>query len=443
MKPAAKKVLIITYYFPPSGGSGVQRTLKFVKYLRRFGWEPVVLTARDADYPAYDESLWQDAPENLKIYRSKILEPYRLYRKFTGKKQDTATDVEVQSEEKSEKQTRSERISQWIRAAFFIPDARISWLFFALPLAVKIVRKEKITVIFSSAPPYTTHLIGWLLKRLTRRPWVADFRDSWIGWHSAPKWRPACSRKLEIKMEESVLRDANKLLAVSSGVKNDLISRHRRFDDRRWRILPNGYDEDDFKEVEPFDKDDKITITYTGTFFGNFSPEYLIRAVEALHTENEEVMQKLRLRFVGRIATAIMEKIDQSPVRDLIDLIPYQPHKKGLAYLLGTDYSFLVIDDTPINRGILTGKLFEYIGAGRPILALIPEGDAAEIIRANDFGIVVPPNDINRIKEAIRHILSRKTAEKTQPETSDAAKQQFTRKALTAKLAGIFTEICP
>ena len=442
MTSAAKKVLIITYYFPPSGGSGVQRTLKFVKYLRQFGWEPVVLTARNADYPAYDESLWQDVPENLKIYRSKIPEPYRLYRKFTGKKPNTATDVEVQSVEKSDKQTRSERISQWIRAAFFIPDARIFWLFFALPLAVKIVRREKIAVIFSSAPPYTTHLIGGFLKRFTRQPWVADFRDSWIGWHSAPKWRPVCSRKTEIKMEEYVLHHADKILAVSSGVKNDLISRHRRFDDRRWHILPNGYDEDDFRGVTPLPKDDKITITYTGTFFGNFSPEYLIKAVEALRTENVTAVNKFRLRFVGRIATDILEKIENSPVRDLIELIPYRPHKTGLAYLLGTDYSFLVIDDTPINRGILTGKLFEYIGSGRPILALIPEGDAAEIIRINNLGIVAPPDDVSQIKEALRQILSGKAAEETKSAAAEAVKRQFTRKTLTEKLAGIFAEIC-
>ena len=233
-----------------------------------------------------------------------------------------------------------------------------------------------------------------------------------------------------------------KILAVSSGVKNDLISRHRRFDDRRWHILPNGYDEDDFRGVTPLPKDDKITITYTGTFFGNFSPEYLIKAVEALRTENVTAVNKFRLRFVGRIATDILEKIENSPVRDLIELIPYRPHKTGLAYLLGTDYSFLVIDDTPINRGILTGKLFEYIGSGRPILALIPEGDAAEIIRINNLGIVAPPDDVAQIKEALRQILSGKAAEETKSAAAEAVKRQFTRKTLTEKLAGIFAEIC-
>ena len=437
MYPLNKKVLIITYYFPPSGGAGVQRSLKFVKYLRDFGWEPVVLTAKDADYPVYDESLWSDVPDNVKVYRSKILEPYRLYRKFTGRGTDIATDITTSTLDEKSRQKLSEKISGWIRAAFFVPDARILWSFFAVLLALKIVRKEKISIIFSSAPPYTTHLIGLAVKRITNLPWIADFRDSWIGWHTAPQWRPAVSRKLETKMEGSVLKYADRILAVSSGVKTDLESRHKYRAEKRWSILFNGYDEEDFFGIVPIRKDNKFTITYTGSFFGEFSPEYLLRSLEELHQEDKELLKNLHLRFIGRKAGPILNRIESSSVKYLIENIPYVPHKKSLAYLLGTNISLLIIDDAPNNCGILTGKLFEYIGAGHPIIALAPEGDAAKLIKKNGLGIVIPPKNVEKIKNELKHLIKNYEKGKSRSQPNINVMNQFKRKTLTAKLADL------
>jgi glycosyltransferase involved in cell wall biosynthesis len=441
MKPGKKKVLIITYYFPPSGGSGVQRTLKFIKYLRQFDWEPIILTAKDADYPTYDKSLWADVPKGIKIYYSKIFEPYRLYRKFTGKKEAVSLDVDTSSQDDQTRKKLSERISALLRSTFFIPDARIFWLFFAVPLAKKIIKKENIDLIYSSAPPYTTHLIGFWTKRFTHLPWIADFRDSWIGWHSAPQWRPKISKKIDWNMEDSVLKYADEILAVSSGVKKDLVNRHQTYNDNRWHILPNGFDEDDFCNLEKIPKDKKLTITYTGTFFGEFSPEYLLRATEELFSENQKLLQNLRLRFVGRIADSILQRIKSSPVYDLVEIIPYVPHKKGLAYLLASDYSFLIINDVPINRGMLTGKLFEYIGAGLPILALVPDGDAAELIHKNDLGLIVPPDDVNQIKEVILKMLIAHNKKEKIINPPKTARAQFTRKTLTRELAKLFNKV--
>lgn len=432
-----KKILIITYYFPPSGGAGVQRSLKFVKYLRDFGWEPVVLTAKDADYPVYDESLWGDVPDNVKIYRSKILEPYRLYRKFTGRGTDIATDITTSTLDKKSQQKLSEKISAWVRAAFFVPDARILWSFFAVFLALKIARKEKISIIYSSAPPYTTHLIGLAVKRLTNLPWIADFRDSWIGWHTAPQWRPALSRKLETKMEGSVLKYADRILTVSSGVKADLISRHKSIAEKRWSILTNGYDEDDFLGIVPIRKENKLTITYTGSFFGEFSPEYLLRALEELNLEDKDLLKNLHLRFIGRKAEPILNRIKSSAVNHLIENIPYVPHKKSLAYLLGSDILLLIIDDAPNNCGILTGKLFEYIGAGHPILALAPEGDAAQLIKKNGLGVVIPPRNVEKIKNEIKDLINNYGKTKKGVQLNSKLRNQFKRKTLTSKLADL------
>ena len=441
MKPGKKKVLIITYYFPPSGGSGVQRTLKFIKYLRQFDWEPIILTAKDADYPTYDESLWADVPKGIKIYYAKIFEPYRLYRKFTGKNNAVSLDVETTSQDDQTRKKLSERISAFVRSSFFVPDARIFWLFFAVPQAKKIIKKENIDLIYSSAPPYTTHLIGLWTKRFTQLPWVADFRDSWIGWHSAPQWRPKISKSIDWKMEDLVLKHANEILAVSSGVKKDLVVRHQTYKDKRWHILPNGFDEDDFYDLEKIHKDEKLTITYMGTFFGEFSPEYLLKAIETLYPENQRILQNLRLRFVGRIADSILQRIQSSSVYNLVEIIPYVPHKKGLAYLLASDYSFLIINDVPINRGMLTGKLFEYIGAGLPILALVPDGDAAELIYKNDLGLIVHPNDVSQIKDVILKMLIAHSKKEKIVKPQKTSRDQFTRKTLTRELAKLFNKV--
>ena len=440
MSVQRKKVLIVSYYFPPSGGSGVQRTLKFIKYLREFGWEPVVLTARNADYPTYDESLQTEIPQGVKIYRSHIAEPYRLYRKLTGRQAEESTDIATLTLGEDEKRKFSERLSEWVRAAFFVPDARIAWLFFAYPMGLKILRQEKIDVIYSSAPPYTTHLIGMMLHRSSNLPWVADFRDSWIGWLSTPQWRPRLSRTLEMWMESSVLRYANRILTVSSGVKEDLLSRHPELRDSRWRFLPNGYDAADFRNVRPKSKDEKITFIYSGSLYGNRNPEYLLRALEMLQQTNPALLEKIRFRFVGRIGESILKRINESPVSQIIEVMSYVPHRESLSYLLGSDISLLIIDDAPMNSGILTGKLFEYIGAGHPIFALAPEGEAAELIHSRNLGLVAHPKDVQAIQDALKQLLQ--TSKEKRFQTDMNTRSLFERRQLTGELASILQELC-
>ena len=430
------KVLIVTYYFPPAGGAGVQRTLKFVKYLREFGWEPVVLTAENADYPAYDESLLKELPPDVKIYRSKIIEPYKLYRKLTGKAEGASSDIATLTLSENQKRKKSEVISEWVRSTFFVPDARMLWYFFATKLGRKIIKKEKIDLIFSSAPPYTTHLIGHNLAKKSGLPWIADFRDSWIGWLSTPQWRPKLSRFFETKMERSVLQDASKILTVSNGIKEDLLGRHSDLNDDRWILLPNGYDSQDFKNVTATHKDPRITITYTGSMYGNRNPEALVVALEELVKTKPELSEKLLIRLVGRVGGPIIDRIKSSTVSKMFELVPYVTHAQSLEYLLSTDYALLIIDDAPANKGILTGKLFEYIGAGKPILALAPDGEAADLIQSEQLGVVFHPNDIDAIKNHISELIESPFPEnkKLQPPN------KFDRKFLTKSLADIFNK---
>ncbi len=434
------KPLIVAYYFPPAGGSGVQRTLKFVKYLPDFGVRPVVLTARNADYPSFDETLLREVPPETPVYRSGIVEPYSVYRKLTGKKLGEALDVSLLTLGE-EKRRLSERISEWVRDTFFVPDARIGWLPFAVALGKKILRKEGIDLIYTTAPPYTTLLIGLFLKRATGLPWVVDFRDSWIGWLTAPQWRPAFSRKLEFWMERSVLHEADRILVVSNGVKEDLLNRHPECDDDRWVWLPNGFDAADFEDVPVPPRDERLTITYTGSLYGPRNPHFLLLALRELLTEKPELRQQLKFKFIGRIAAPILRELQQPEFEGLFETQAYLKHRESVGHLVASDVSLLIIDDAPVNRGILTGKLFEYIGARRPILALAPEGDAAELIRKFKFGFVVHPKDVEGIKKLILRLTELWRSGELKSEALDEAVAQFDRRQLTGKLVRIFADV--
>ncbi|HOC88027.1 MAG TPA: glycosyltransferase family 4 protein [bacterium] len=435
------RVLITTYYFPPAGGAGVQRTLKFVKYLREFGWEPLVLTARDADYPAFDNTLQDELPADIKIYRAPLFEPYRLYRRFTGKAAGAATDIAVLTRDEQSRQKMSERISEWIRSALFVPDARMTWLYPACNLGRKIIREEKIDLLFSSAPPYTTHLIGRKLKQSSGLPWVADFRDSWIGWLSTPQWRPAPARALERRMEHRVLTEADRILTVSSGVQEDLLSRHPGLRDVRWHHLPNGFDAADLAGVAARPKEPGFTLIYTGSMYGNRNPRALLRALEKLAEERCPGLQMLRIRLVGRVGEPILQEIAASPVGHLFEHIPYVTHTASLQYLLAADGALLIIDDAPANKGIVTGKIYEYIGARLRILALAPEGDAADLIRSHGLGWCVPPTDIAGIAQALRQMLAGNPPENAH--RSEQAWPLFERREQTRQLAALFNQLMP
>lgn len=439
----SRKVLFITYYFPPSGGAGVQRSLKFVKYLPEFGWEPIVLAPQDADYPAYDESLLKEIPKSTKIYRSKIIEPYKFYRKFTGKKPGEATDIATLTRVSKQQQKFNERFSEFIRSYIFIPDARIGWRPFAVHEGLRIIQKEGINVLFSSAPPYTCHLIGKALKNKTNLPWVCDFRDSWVDWLSAAK-RSGLPHKIECKMEHAVLKQADRILSVSPGVQEDLQSRHPNLIDDRWIHLPNGYDSADFKNLSPTPQAEstKLVVTYTGSLYGNRNPNHLLKVLGQLIAEDPSWKHDFRMIFVGRVGKPIQAQLSAEKFKGMIRIIPYVTHQESIRYLLASDLLLLIIDDAPANKGILTGKLYEYLGARKPILALAPEGDAASLIRKLKAGFVIPPKDVVQIKNILVEIRNRWRTNQLNSNLFDEEKiKALDRKELTFRLANILNEI--
>ena len=238
-------------------------------------------------------------------------------------------------------------------------------------------------------------------------------------------------------MEEAVLRTATRIVTVCRGVKIDLLSRHPEFDDSRWSIITNGYDPNDFQKIRKKPPNDRITFTYTGSMYGDRRPEALIRALEGLAEKGIDVESLICVRIVGRIGTPIIDRIESSRVKGCFELISYVTHEKSLEYLVNSNFCLLIIDDQPGEWGILTGKLFEYIGSGRPILAFAPEGDAAELIRTNGFGVVFDLQDV----EATRAFLTSLIEGKSFPFKGESSKTKFQRQYLTLKLAEIFDEM--
>jgi hypothetical protein len=241
-----KKILIIAYYFPPSGGPGVQRVLKHIKYLPEFGWEPIVLTVSNGQYPARDESLLEQIPEGTRVIRTHIYEPYDLYRLLTGKKKGSAIDVNTIKKE-GQKVSFKEKVAEFIRATFFIPDARVGWLISARK-AVRELKDEKIDAIYSSSPPYTCSLIAKYAKKQFKKPWIAGFRDPWTGFISSPK-RWALPKAIDMNMERSVFKEADAVEAAWEGIIKDIFSKYPQLEKNKFYHVPNGYDSSDFPPV--------------------------------------------------------------------------------------------------------------------------------------------------------------------------------------------------
>jgi glycosyltransferase involved in cell wall biosynthesis len=281
-----KKVLIISYYFPPSGGPGVQRVLKFVKYLPEFGWQPVVLTVKDGDFPARDESLLNEIPKDVKVFRTDIFEPYNYYRKLTGRKKGQAIDVD--NIEKGSKKRFSDRISEFIRATFFIPDARRGWKKYAVKEGKKIIDTEKPDLIFSSSPPYTCALIAMELKKYAGKkgrkiPWVSDLRDAWTDYLTTPN-RWFLPKKIDKKYERTSLDKADVLTIVASGMKDDFDKKYPQISKKtKYVLLRNGFDSDDYKNAQYENKtNEKFTVVYTGSMYGKRNPYYFLDTVAEL-----------------------------------------------------------------------------------------------------------------------------------------------------------------
>ena len=440
VNPPNKKVLIITYYFPPSGGAGVQRTLRFLSNLSQFGWDPVILTTKNGDFPTKDLSLLNKVPVNTKIYRTYIPEPYRSYRRLTGRKRGEALDLSTLAVDESDSTSIAERFAAFIRTWFFIPDARIGWLPFAFFAGLKIIRQEKIDLIFSSAPPNTVHVIASALKRATGKKWVADFRDPWIK-YLVPKRNSAVPRKLDLALNRMVVDRADHLIWVCEGVRKEVEETSGKKFVGKETIITNGFSEMDFENLG-FRSTEKFTVTHVGTLYIRYDLTSLIEAIENIYSTRDDFKRDFELILCGPIVEQARKKLGNSKFHEHIQFLGYLDHKATLTRMVSSTLLLLYIIDSPEGKNIPTSKLFEYIGAKRPVFALAPQdSDAAEILNRTKSGIIVPPGDIAKIQSAILDLYQRWKQNGTLNLPFDAKEvQQFESKNLTRELVTVWNE---
>ncbi|GAB1429890.1 glycosyltransferase [Ignavibacteria bacterium] len=386
-----KTVLVIAYYFPPSGGPGVQRVLKHTQYLSEFGWRPVVLTVENGEFPARDESLLAKIPADVPVYRSHIYEPYDIYRAITGKSKGTPIDVNNLKKD-NQRRTFKESLAEFIRATIFIPDARIGWLPAAVKAGKELIRKYNVSVIYSSSPPYTCSLIGRALQCRSGLPWVAGFRDPWTGFLTTPK-RWFLPSAIDRRLERSVFRRADAIECAWQGIAADALRKYPDLPPEKFHYVPNGFDSNDFPAIRT-ERNDVFTLTYAGSMYGRRNPSLLFEAIEKLLAAGKITVADFRLRFVGRFGDEVKEMFEKASFRRSIEIIPYLPHEESVKALMSSDALLLIVDEAKESAEIVPGKVFEYIGVKKPVLAVAPiDGAVAGILRETKCGIAVEQGD--------------------------------------------------
>jgi len=384
-----KKVLLITYYWPPSGGSGVQRWLNFTKYLSDFNIEPIVFTVSNPNYAIEDNSLI--VSENIKVIRQPIWEPYRLASFFSGK-----NTKETSSGFLDESHSYKTRIVNYIRANYFIPDARKYWVKPSVKFLKKYISENKIDTIITSGPPHSLHLIGLKLQEGLNLKWIADFRDPWTQidyFHKLPFSKRA--KEQHFYLEKLVAQKANAILVVSKTMQ----SFYAKFNKNVF-VISNGFDS--VKTDNQVDLDKKFSLTHIGLLNADRNPEMFWEVINELRNEYQDFNEAILIKLVGRVAPEVIKSISKNSLNDAVELIDYLPHNQVMAYQKTTQILLLFVNRVPSAKGIMTGKIYEYLQAKRPILAIAPtDGDLADVINKTQSGNVIDFDDKQKLKTLI------------------------------------------
>jgi len=366
-----KKVLIITYYWPPAGGPGVQRWLKLAKYLPEAGVQPFILTVdpEQATYPLRDESLLDQVPDDIEVIRTDNKELFNVYKKASGRKEVPFSGFANESDKPGFRQ----KAARFARGNFFLPDARKSWNKFAYQKALEVIEKHNIEAVITTSPPHSTQLVGLKLKKKLGIKWIADFRDPWTDIYYYDKFYPTgLARKLDQTWEARVLENADTVVTVSADLKKIFAEKSGKIDAEKIKIVPNGFDPDDFDNKRSGQKSKPFTILYAGTITEQYPLQNLLDQLKG---------KDLRLRFIGRRDQKTDQLLQSYQAEIDISLEGYMPKSELNQQLQSADALLLIIPDIAANKGILTGKLFDYMGSATPIIAIGPDrGDAGKII---------------------------------------------------------------
>ena len=418
------KVLIITYYWPPAGGSGVQRWLKFVKYLQGFNIQPIVYTISNPRYPTIDDSLLNEIPENIEVLKHPIWEPTDLL--FWKR--------ELQQEGGISNASKNSFLS-FIRGNFFIPDPKLFWIKPSVKYLQSYLNKNDVDVIISTGPPHSMHLIAEKLHQKNDVKWLADFRDPWSDIYYNKDFKElSFVKNRNKKLEKSVLKKADCVLTVSNALKKEFSKYANRVE-----VVTNGFD-DDFLEPSKVLLDEKFTISYIGLLPKQSNPENLFRVLQVLCSQHKDFEKDLQLNFIGDISDVVKTAVCNNKLKENTRFIDYVDHTKAIEYQQKAQVLLLLIPNVKKCKGILTGKLFEYLSAKRPILAIGPEdGDLADVIEDTNAGVIVDFDNDDKLSSEILKLYDQ--YKKGNLEVNSKNTNKYHRKELTKKVAFIINSL--
>lgn len=425
MKPESKKILIITYYWPPAGGPGVQRWLKFVKYLPEFGIQPIVYIPENPTYPIVDVNLEEDVSEKAIILKNRIFEPYQLASFFSKNKTKKISSGIIPNQKK---QSFLDKTLLWIRGNLFIPDARVFWVKPSVSYLEKYISENNIDTIITSGPPHSLHLIGLSLKQKLNITWLADFRDPWttIGYHKSLKLSTRAARKHKA-LEYQVLNTADTIIVTSKTTKSEF----EDITNKPIAVITNGYDTE---PVTKINLDSKFSLAHIGSFLSERNPLILWESLVELIQEVRDFKSHLEIKLIGAVSQEVLDTIAQFNLDSYLNNLGYVSHSEAITHQRSSQVLLLIEINSEETNSIIPGKLFEYMVSNRPIIAIGPsESDFAEIITETNTGTFFDYSEKMRLKKVILEYYNQFLEGKLQ--SYGVGLQKYSRKNLTKELA--------
>jgi hypothetical protein len=421
------KIVIITYYWPPAGGPGVQRWLKFVKYLPDFGFQPIVYIPENPSYPIIDENLLSEVSNETIILRNKIVEPYQ-WASFLSKNKTKKISSGIIPNKK--KQTFLDQLLLWIRGNIFIPDARVFWVKPSVKYLEKYISENGITTIITSGPPHSLHLIGLELKQKLNVRWVADFRDPWttIGYHKEFKLLEFAANKHK-QLENKVLNNADLILVTSPSTRAEF----KKITSKPIEVITNGYD---VEKIGNQIVDKKFSLAHIGSFLSERNPRILWESISELIRENPLFASHFQLKLIGAISQEVLDSIALFQLQNYVNNLGYVSHDEAIVHQKKSQVLLLIEINSEDTKSIIPGKLFEYLVSERPIIGVGPKGcDFAEIIIDTNTGVFVDYSEKEKLKNYIANYFS--LFLEGNLKSNGVGLQKYSRKNLTEKLANL------
>ncbi|WP_179315437.1 glycosyltransferase family 4 protein [Winogradskyella undariae] len=423
-------VLIITYYWPPAGGPGVQRWLKFVKYLSEFGIEPIVYCPENPNYPIMDESLVNEIPNNITILKQPINEPYGLASLFS---KGSAKKISSGVIPKAKKQSFIEKAMLYVRGNYFIPDARKNWVTPSVSYLSEYIKKHQIETIITTGPPHSLHLIGLQLKAKLGVKWLADFRDPWttIGYHKDLKLTDSSKAK-HLDLEQKVLNTADQIIVTSNHTKNEFKTKTKQ----PISVITNGYDT---HKVRVEGKDAQFSLSHIGSLLSERNPMVLWNVLSEIIKENKDFSEVFKLQLIGVVSDDVVESIHENGLKNHVDVVGYVSHDEALQFQMKSQLLLLIEIDSEDTKAIIAGKVFEYLISETPILAIGPkDSDVEQIITSTNTGTYFNYQQKAELKTQILDYFE--AFQNNNLQVNAIGLQPYSRKALTKKLSEIIKD---